>query len=185
MRRAPRSPKALLLTLATVGAVLGGGSTSAFGAGLVAPASVCPEKGIRVPLAAQQEQMLCLVNHARRQWGVPALEETAALERSAADKARDIFRCDSFSHHACGREFNFWMRAAGYLEGCWRAGENLAYGSGRLGRPVAIFRAWLRSPTHRANLLGDYAQTGLSLRVGRLEGSRGVRLWTQHFGSRC
>lgn len=169
---------ALLATLAVT-------ASQASAASLVPPAGTCVERGIAAPVPAQREEMLCLVNYARQQVGEAPLEEALPLQESAAEKARDIIRCDSFSHFACGRAFTYWMRASGYLEGCWHAGENLAYGVGRLGSALSIFRAWLRSPTHRANLLGDYAQTGLSLRVGRLEGSRGVRVWAQHFGSHC
>lgn len=177
---------ALVAAAAAIAATAAGaGAAPAPAASLVAPATVCPERGLSAPAAAQQVQMLCLVNYARQQVGEAPLEETAPLDESAADKALDIVRCDSFSHYACGREFTYWMRANGYLERCWHVGENLAYGVGRLGSALAIFRAWLRSPTHRANLLGDYAQTGLSLRVGRLEGSPGVHVWAQHFGSRC
>ena len=128
--------------------------------------------------------MLCLTNYARAQIGATQLEETPELEQSAADKAGDILRCDSFSHYACGREFTYWMKATGYLSAeCWRAGENLAWGAGEYGTVTSIFRAWLRSPAHRANLLGEYTQIGINLKVGELEGTRGVHIWTQHFGA--
>ncbi len=152
---------------------------------LLAPASVCPRTELNAPAASQEEEMLCLANYARAQIGAQPLEPASALEESARDKARDILRCDSFSHYACGREFTYWMRASGYLEGCWHAGENLAYGVGVFGTAVSIFRAWLRSPTHRANLFGEYTQTGIDLKVGRLEGSPGVHIWAEHFGTRC
>lgn len=130
--------------------------------------------------------MLCLTNFARAEAGATQLEETPELDESAADKSNDILECDSFSHSACGREFTYWMRATGYISAeCWRAGENLAWGAGDYGTVTSIFRAWLRSPTHRANLLGDYTQIGIDLRVGKLEGSRGVHVWTQHFGLHC
>ena len=67
----------------------------------------------------------------------------------------------------------------------WRAGENLAWGAGEYGTVTSIFRAWLRSPAHRANLLGDYSQIGIDLAISELEGSRGVHIWTQHFGLHC
>jgi uncharacterized protein YkwD len=97
-----------------------------------------------------------------------------------------VLSCDSFSHSACGREFTLWMREAGYIgESCWRVGENLAWGVGQEGTVRATFQAWMRSPTHRRNVLGDYTDLGLGFEVGTLGGREGTRVWAQHFGSRC
>jgi uncharacterized protein YkwD len=179
--------KLALLALVTSALALGSvGGASAAAPSLVAPASVCPPSGLEAPAAAQEETMLCLTNYARSLSGLSQLEATPELAQSAEDKTGDILRCDSFSHYACGREFTYWMKATGYLSAeCWRAGENLAWGAGEYGTVASIFRAWLRSPAHRANLLGDFTQIGINLRVGKLEGSRGVHVWTQHFGLHC
>lgn len=162
-------------------------AASAAGGNLLAPLDVCPgQTKLDAPAAIQERTMLCMANFARAQDGQGSLEAIPALEGSAREKARDILRCDSFSHYACGREFSYWIRASGYLSSeCWRAGENLAFGSGPLGSVRAIFRAWMRSPEHRENLLGNYSQTGIDLVTGTLEGFAGTRIWTQHFGSHC
>ncbi len=176
---------ALLSVVALLAAMTA--TASAAGGGLVAPASVCPGQGkLDAPVPTQERAMLCMANFARAQVGVAPLEATLPLEESAREKARDILRCDSFSHNACGREFAYWIRATGYLSSaCWRAGENLAFGSGTLGSVRAIFRAWMRSPEHRENILGDYTQTGIDLTAGTLEGFAGTRVWAQHFGTHC
>ncbi len=131
--------------------------------------------------------MLCLTNYARAQAGETALEPAVALQDSAAEKAEDIINCDSFSHFACGREFNYWIRASGYLStDCWHVGENLAWGTGSFGTVSSIFRAWLRSTEHRENLLdARFTQVGIDLRVGSLEGERGAHIWAQAFGAHC
>jgi len=131
--------------------------------------------------------MRCLVERARRAAGLKALAATRKLDRSADGKSADILRCDSFSHFACGRDFTFWMKRSGYLPaGCWRAGENLAWGVGERGTARAIFRAWMRSPSHRRNILaGGFNQLGVSVRSGRLNGHDQARVWTQHFGTHC
>ena len=49
----------------------------------------------------------------------------------------------------------------------------------------AIFQAWMRSPGHRRNILGDYEALGLNRQVGELEGQAGTVVWTAHFGSHC
>jgi len=154
---------------------------------LIAPASACPgQASLDAPAAQQEETMLCMTNYARQQFGEDLLEPNGALAQSATDKARDVLRCDEFSHYACGREFTYWMRSTGYLSAkCWRAGENLAYGVSSYGSVGSIFRAWMRSPTHRENLLGDFDQVGMDLTIGRLDGLAGTRIWAQHFGSHC
>ncbi len=157
------------------------------GGGLIAPAANCPgQANLDAPVAAQEATMLCMVNFARAQVTLQPLATVDALESSARAKSEDVLRCDSFSHYACGREFDYWIRASGYLSTeCWRDGENLAFGSGAYGSVRSIFRAWMRSPEHRKNVLGEYAETGIDLVTGTLEGFAGTKVWTQHFGLRC
>ena len=154
---------------------------------LIAPASACAgQNDANAPIAAQEQTMRCLGNYARERFGMGSLGDADDLDRSARDKAGDILRCDSFSHYACGRDFTYWMERVGYTSGsCWRAGENIAWGSGDLGSPSEIFRAWMHSPEHRENILGHYSQVGIGLEVGGLEGRSDVHVWTQHFGSHC
>lgn len=157
------------------------------GGQLIAPAAVCPgQESLGAPAAVQEEAMSCMVGFARRQAGLGELADDATLAQSAQDKSLDILNCDSFSHFACGREFTYWMQETGYTSGpCWRVGENLAWGSDEYGSVRSIFTAWMGSPGHRVNILGDFEETGLNLRVGTLEGLPGARVWAQHFGSRC
>jgi uncharacterized protein YkwD len=154
---------------------------------LIAPPAACPgQESLDAPAAAQEGTMACMVDFARRQFGLGELAQVEALHQSALDKAADILSCDSFSHFACGREFTYWMKATGYMSApCWRVGENLAWGSGEYGSVRSIFLAWMRSPTHRENLLGDYDETGISLAVGTLDGQPGTHVWAEHFGSHC
>jgi len=139
------------------------------------------------PIAAQEAAMECMVNFARQEAGLPKLADSRKLDGSADNKAADILRCNQFSHEACGRDFLFWFRRAGYLNSrCWWAGENLAWGSGSLGTVRSVMKAWLHSPSHRANLLGaEYDEFGISLRVGALGGSSSAHLWVNHFGHHC
>lgn len=126
--------------------------------------------------------MLCLVNHARTARGLSSLRKLTSLTRAAEHKSADILRCGEFSHEACGRPFTYWMDRVGY-QGC-SEGENIAWGSGSLGTPRSIFRAWMHSQGHRENILGAYEDTGIGLRIGSLEGFSGAHVWTEEFGSR-
>jgi uncharacterized protein YkwD len=154
---------------------------------LIAPASVCPgTANADAPAAVQREAMLCMTNFARRQSGLDKLSNTTKLDRSATFKSGDIIRCDSFSHEACGRDFTFWMERVGYIPTrCWRAGENIAWGTGSYSTVRSIFSSWMHSAGHRENILGSYDQIGIGLRVGGLEGYGGAHVWTQQFGLRC
>jgi uncharacterized protein YkwD len=154
---------------------------------LIAPASACPgQDRLNAPAAAQESTMRCMTDFARVQAGQLPLAAAEQLEQSAGDKAEDILRCDSFSHFACGRDFDYWMRQTGYISGgCWRVGENLAWGTGAYGTVRSIFRAWMNSPGHRENILGAFSQVGIRLQVGTLAGQPGTHVWAQHFGSHC
>jgi uncharacterized protein YkwD len=177
----------LLLVVASLAGLAIASPAVAAGGRLVAPPSVCPgQEALDAPAAAQESTMLCMTGFARAQAGLGPVAAAPELEQSAGDKGDDILRCDSFSHFACGREFTYWMRQTGYISSqCWRVGENLAWGTGGYGTVRSIFRAWMSSPGHRANILGDFSQIGISLRVGTLEGQPETHVWSQHFGSHC
>ena len=154
---------------------------------LLAPVARCPgASDLEAPVEVQERAMRCLTVFARRHDGKPGLSNDGELDRSALSKSGDILRCNSFSHYACGRDFTYWMQRVGYIPArCWRAGENIAWGTGRLGSARSIFRAWLHSPGHRENILGPYGQLGVGLRVGGLAGHGEAHVWVQHFGSHC
>lgn len=155
-------------------------------ASLIAPVTACPGQANVAGSAAQEQAMRCMTDFARARAGLEALADAPQLDLSAQEKGADVLRCDSFSHTACGREFTYWMREAGYMsEACWHVGENLAWGVGAYGTVRSIFRAWMRSPEHRHNILGGYEALGLSRQTGELEGQGDTVVWTAHFGSHC
>jgi uncharacterized protein YkwD len=173
--------------LAVVGALFAGSAQARRLSVLVAPTSICPNQtDLGDSPAVQEQAMRCMTDFARQKSGLGRLGNATDLDRSAIRKTDDIIRCDSFSHYACGRQFTYWMQRSGYLAArCWRAGENIAWGTGSYGDVRSIFVAWLHSPDHRANLLGPYSMIGIALSVGNLEGHRGAHVWTQDFGSHC
>lgn len=155
-----------------------------FSAGELAPPSACPgQTATGLSTEEQVAVMLCMTNFARAAHGMGALAPSAQLGRAAEQKSADIVGCDEFSHEACGRPFQFWIQRYGYLKGCWRAAENIAWGTGTYATVGAIFKAWLESPEHHANILGPYREIGIGLRVGGVEGYENAAVWTQDFGS--
>lgn len=170
-----RGKIAALVSTALVLVCLGGASSAS---------AACPGQGDAGAAASAQERaVLCLVNQARASRGLAALAAPASLARAADRKSGDILRCDEFSHEACGREFTYWFDQVGY-HGC-SEGENIAYAGGSYATPRTIFKLWMHSSGHRENILGDYRDVGIGLRIGTLGDVRNAHVWTQEFGSPC
>ena len=126
------------------------------------------------------------VNSTRSHYHLRALRHSAVLDRSASLKAQDIVRCHVFSHTPCGLAFARTFQQTGYFRGSVSVGENLYWGEGSLGTPDQAVAAWLRSPPHRANLLGHgWRDVGVAVvhRPG-LFGGGDVWLYVLQFGRR-
>ncbi|HEX3563416.1 MAG TPA: CAP domain-containing protein [Solirubrobacterales bacterium] len=151
---------------------------------LLAPESACPgQSNSSLPVAAQEQTMVCMHNWARTQKGLKALRPTKQLRSSSHRKAQDIMRCQQFSHEACGRNPFYWFRRVGFLRGSWGAGENLAFGQGNRGTVRGMMSAWLNSDVHRSVLLtSSFDDVGISVVDGKLKGRHGVAVWVAHFG---
>jgi uncharacterized protein YkwD len=126
----------------------------------------------------------CLVNGVRARHGLPVLKESTRLDRSARLRGLAIRRCAEFSHTACGQPFRAVFVRAGYRG--HELGENLAWGSGRLGGGASTFAAWRASPDHRANLLDrSWRHVGVArIHAKRLFGASNVTVWVMQFGGR-
>jgi uncharacterized protein YkwD len=162
----------------------GTATTPVFSAAEVAPEEVCPNQ--TNPALSAEEQasvVLCMTNYARAVNGLGPLKPNRQLGHAATQKSIDIIGCSEFSHYACGRNFFFWDQKFGYLKGCWKVGENIAWGSGSYATVRSIVTRWLESTEHHENILGPYTEIGIGLRAGELEGFEGAAVWTQSFGS--
>jgi uncharacterized protein YkwD len=150
----------------------------------MAPPTICPGQ-TATGLSAEEQAgvMLCMTNYTRGLYGLRPLSISRQLNRAAEEKSSDIVSCDEFSHEACGRQFTYWEQRFGYLKGCWKTAENIAWGTGDQASVQVIFQAWLESPEHHENILGPYRQIGIGLRVGGIEGHEDAAVWTQDFGS--
>lgn len=128
-----------------------------------------------VPAGAQasshERQLVDAVNHVRHAHGLGALQRSPALTRSAGRYARWMLRADFFGHRS---------RIA-TTAGFRRLGENLAIETGLRPHARAIVRAWMRSPAHRALMLGHYGWAGAGMARGRMRGRRATT-WVVHFG---
>lgn len=115
--------------------------------------------------------MLCLVNRGRENFGLPALRFNADLRQSASGHSNDMVANHYFSHYGLnGSTFGGRIARAGYLNGAesYSIGENLGGGTGRrFGSPLAVYRAWMHSPPHRANILDrEFHECGVGVARG-------------------
>jgi len=171
--------------LALVIAPAASARTVAFHASEVAPAAVCPGQTVEGMSAEEQVGvMFCMTNYARSVNGLAAVSQSRPLARAAEQKSTDIVGCDEFSHEACGRPFTFWDKKYGYLKGCWKAGENIAWGQGSYGTPAGIVSQWMHSPTHRAIILtAQLHHIGIGLATGTYSGATDATMATADFSA--
>lgn len=104
---------------------------------------------IAASAASHRRAILILTNRARASAGCSGVRYSTQLQRSAQAHADDMARHNYLSHTSrSGRDFDRRIRATGY-RGNW-TGENI----GRdFSSPEAVFRAWMRSPSHRRIIL--------------------------------
>ena len=158
--------------------------------GLLAPLDRCGasnQTNTTLSTSDQERIMGCLHNYARTKSGRSSLAANPLLTSSSDAKTADLFRCQQFSHTACGRETLYHVKRIGYTSsGCWGAAENIAWGTGTRGSPRSIMSAWLHSDGHRANILNRrYRDVGFGLRKGTFLGYENAQVWTAHLGYRC
>ncbi len=140
--------------------------------------------------AAAQASTLCLVNNERLGHGLSPLAENPRLDQAAAGHSVDMVVNHFFEHISpTGSTLLSRVTRSGYAAPGqpWSAGENIAWGTGALGTPDAIVRAWMNSPGHRANILRSaFREVGTGViaaaPVAGLTDPGGT--YTQEFGAR-
>jgi uncharacterized protein YkwD len=178
MRARPLRILALSLALVPAGVALPAASAQASRAacasGTTHPAQVASRRS--------QLVTLCLINRERARHGLRGLRLDPRLSAASLGHSRNMVRHRFFEHG------NFVARIinARYVRPrtAWSLAENIAWGSGSLGTPGQIVRAWMNSPGHRANILnGRFRDIGVGIALGAPAG--GVRdgaTYTTDFG---
>ena len=129
--------------------------------------------------------MRCLINVTRARAGLATLHRSPQLDRSATLRARDIRRCEDFSHTPCGQPFITVFTLVHYFTGAAAVGENLEWGQGPLGTARSAVARWLASPPHREILYtGKWRDLGIARIHGTIFGRPNVTLWVAQFGRR-
>jgi uncharacterized protein YkwD len=123
-------------------------SPFASASGTCAGANLVPSASNRKKLAAA---VLCLYNQARAAAGLGPLKAHKKLAKAATAHTADMLAKKYYAHaRPGGPTLAKRFRKAKYRGG---GGENLGVGSGALGSPAAMMKAWLGSPPHRANIM--------------------------------
>jgi uncharacterized protein YkwD len=117
---------------------------------------------------AVERAMVDAVNDARQRHGLRPLRESRALAHSAGRRAVALTRLGLFRH--LGADAPAGSRS-------W--GEALAIHRGWRSQARSTVRRWLRSPSHRAVVLGGFRRTGAGIKRGRLDG-RLTTVWVLH-----
>jgi uncharacterized protein YkwD len=138
---------------------------------------------------ANERTMLRLINHTRAAHHLHALRAQKALTRSALGHSRQMVACDYFSHSSAGgasyatRVLHSGYERSGYRS--WSASEVLGFGEDLLGTPQAILKAWLKSKSHRALILGKrWRDVGVGGAWGSFCGVSGCVVYTVDLGRR-
>jgi uncharacterized protein YkwD len=125
------------------------------------------------------KKVLDQTNDQRIKLGIKPLSYNSVLSQSAEAKAKDMFASNYWAHNSpLGKTPWDFFKNAGYQYSV--AGENLAkdfYDT------EGLFKAWMDSPTHRANIVnGKYQEIGIGVVNGVLNGLK-TTLVVQHFGT--
>lgn len=120
-----------------------------------------------------------LTNAEREDNDVPPLTENPLLAQAAELKAQDMAEKGYFAHTSPeGRTPWYWLKEVGYSYSY--AGENLAV---NFFESDDVARAWMNSPTHRANIVKDkYTEIGIGVASGVYKGKDTVFV-AQFFGT--
>ena len=138
------------------------------------PDLIYPKDKINIPnidaIKHIEHIVIQLVNQERARHGLSELRPDWELSRVARIKSADMLENNYFSHNSPVYGSPFDMIKAFGLH--YRsAAENIARGQQT---PHDVFRAWMNSSGHRANILGDFSHIG----VGYVEDGK---YWTQMF----
>ena len=174
MDKHPRHSSRFLGTAAIAAwtlAIMGSFAALAFYARLVVPTDQMA--------AVITSALVDLTNKDRNKESLESLTVNPKLVSAAQAKADDMAQKGYFAHNSPeGLTSWHWFRQADYAFA--HAGENLAV---NFSDSIDVERAWMNSPTHRANILnGNFTEIGIATAVGEYKGKRTVFV-VQMFGT--
>jgi uncharacterized protein YkwD len=135
--------------------------------------------GGTIKLKWKEKRTFRLHNHKRTSRDLRPLCVSPKLTKAARAHSASMIKKDYSGHGNVGRR----LKRYGYH---WRVcAENIAGGTGRYARPVNIFRRWMNSSHHRANILDRrFRAVGVGTYKGTYKGKKGYTMYTVDFGRR-
>jgi uncharacterized protein YkwD len=138
---------------------------------------------------AARHAVTCLINQRRRHHHLGRLNPDDSLGKAAQEHSDAMAANDFFAHNGSDGTPASRASAAGYAKGAahWGIGENLGFGTGRLGSPKSIVSAWMHSGLHRDVILSKkWRQIGVGVTLGSPIGpdGNGMATYTVDFGFR-
>lgn len=123
-----------------------------------------------------EKEVWTLTNKERTKRGLKALKVNSTLNYTAYLKSKDMLDKNYIAHNG-GTYGSWWKLIERYIGKDYSViGENLA--KNQL-TPKEVVRDWMKSPSHRANILN---KEFTSLGVGYVKNKKnGKTYWTQHF----
>jgi hypothetical protein len=123
-------------------------------------------------------EVIVSTNQARTSNNLPSLKANSKLDFAASQKLNDMAIKEYFAHNSpSGITPWYWIESSEYKYSV--AGENLAIGFFTAEDTV---KAWLNSPSHRANILNSqYQEMGVAVKGVEINGREGI-LVVQMFG---
>ena len=151
---------------------------------IVAYGKAVPPSWDAAQLLKLRQEVLTLINAARAEQHLPALQQHGTLESSAQKYAEDMAQQGFFGHMSpAGETLKDRMERSGYYRPFFQSdclciarfvmGENLARGQKTAKEVVTD---WLKSPSHREAIMNtDFTDTGIGIKAG---------VWVEHFGGK-
>lgn len=141
--------------------------------------SACPIDAAQLGLDDEELNMLTLINTLRAQQGLPALQVSIALQRTAVSKVLDMAASHNYGHDAGFPDNDPRFAGCGYPADAYLIGENL---NGGHADAATVFADWEGDPQHDDNMLNP---TFLYVGIKRLKLSNDTLgwVWAVDFGS--
>jgi uncharacterized protein YkwD len=154
-----------------------------------APCGKSRKAPAQLSLREMSSSELCLINRVRAHYGLHTLAFNSDLRDSATGHSDSMVIHHYFAHEGPGGSMDNRVGRTGYLHsaGQFTIGENIGGGHGRRwASPMAVFKEWMHSPPHRANILDpSFRDAGVGVARGYPIGTdHGSATYTVDFGSR-
>ncbi len=138
--------------------------------GLPALRLAVPDNSASTPQLRAAKDLLAIINLDRVQRGLPAYRWNDQVADAAYANSADMAAHQRMQHTGSdGSNAGVRLTRAGFAWSSW--GENIGAG---FSEPQPLYTAWLNSPSHRTQLLGDFRYAG----IGAVASSDGTPYWT-------